>query len=213
MPKVVAEYREQAKRRIVDVAQQAFSEKGYHETTMEDVAKMLGVSKGALYLYFRSKEELFKAIIENWERTIREILLSSFEDGKLIDGLADVLDHVLTDRKENIGLSFEFISEASRDASIRKILKENYEKNLKTLTAFLEKKKAKGTSGDKWDARSRSAALIALLIGLMGSLILGDEKTEVRRTWMKSTRAILAECSKTFHGSPNVTKKSLTEQS
>jgi AcrR family transcriptional regulator len=199
MPKVVAEYKEQAKSRIVDAAQRVFSEKGYHETTMEDVGKTLGVSKGALYLYFRGKEELFKAIIEKWEQSVREMLLSSFEDEKLVGGLADVLDHVLTDRKENIGLSFEFISQASRDASIRKILRENYEKNVKTLTAFLEKNKMKSANRDKTDARLLSAALIALLIGLMGSLIIGGEKTEVRRVWMKSTKAILARWSRPSH--------------
>jgi AcrR family transcriptional regulator len=191
MPKVVAEYKEQAKSRIVDAAQQVFSQKGYHETTMEDVGKTLGVSKGALYLYFKSKEELFKAIVEKWEQTIREMLLSSFEDEKLTDGLGHLIDHVLTDRKGNLGLSFEFISQASRDPSIGKILKEYYDKNVRTLTAFLKIKRARSANDDKTDARSQASALIALLIGLMGSLILGDEKAEVRRTWMKSTKAIL----------------------
>jgi len=52
------------RRRILDVAQQVFSEKGYYRTNMEDVAKRLGVSRGALYLYFRNKEDLLKAIRE-----------------------------------------------------------------------------------------------------------------------------------------------------
>jgi AcrR family transcriptional regulator len=205
MPKVVQEYKEQAKSRIIDTARQIFSEKGYHETTMEDVGKALGVSKGALYLYFPSKEELFKAIVEKWDRTIREMLLSSFEDKKLTDGLGDLIDHLLTDREEYIGLTFEFISQASRDPSIRKILRENYDKNVKTITAFLEKKRAKNPKANRRNTHLQASALIALLIGTMGSLILGDEKTEVRQTWMKSTNAILAEQSKLSHTSRNAT--------
>lgn len=191
MPKVVAEYKEQAKGRIVDAAHQVFSQKGYHETTMEDVGKTLGVSKGALYLYFTSKEELFKAIVERWEHNLREMLLSSFKDEKLTDGFGVLIDRVLMDRKGDLGLSFEFISQASRDPSINRILKEHYDKNVKALAAFLEKKEAKGANKNRTDTRSKASALIALLIGLMGSLILGDEKTEVRQTWMKSAKAIL----------------------
>jgi len=61
MPKVVPEYKEEAKSRILDVANKVFAEKGYHEATMDDIAKRLGVSKGAIYLYFSSKEDLFEA--------------------------------------------------------------------------------------------------------------------------------------------------------
>ena len=41
-----------------------FVEKGFAATRLEDVARMAGVSKGTLYLYFDSKEALFKAVVE-----------------------------------------------------------------------------------------------------------------------------------------------------
>jgi AcrR family transcriptional regulator len=191
MPKVVAEYKEQAKARIVDVAEGVFSQKGYHETTMEDVGKTLGVSKGALYLYFPSKEALFKAIVERWGTTMREMLLGIAKDEKEPNGLGDIVDRVLTDSQESLGLTFEFISQGSRDPSIRKILQENYIKTARSLAEFLEKKKAGHPGRNKADARSQASALIAFLIGLMGSLILGVKKGELRRTWMKSTKAML----------------------
>jgi len=62
MPRVVPEYKEEAKNRIVSAANQVFAEKGYRQATMDDVAKKIGVSKGTLYLYFASKEELFEEI-------------------------------------------------------------------------------------------------------------------------------------------------------
>jgi len=48
---------------ITEAAFQAFAEKGYAATRVEEVAKRAGVSKGLLYLYFKTKEELFKAVI------------------------------------------------------------------------------------------------------------------------------------------------------
>lgn len=49
---------------IVNAAFEEFSEKGYAETRLQDVAKRAQVSKGLPYLYFKTKEELFKAVIK-----------------------------------------------------------------------------------------------------------------------------------------------------
>jgi AcrR family transcriptional regulator len=48
---------------ITEAAFDAFAEKGYAATRVDDVAKRAGVSKGLLYLYFKTKEELFKAVV------------------------------------------------------------------------------------------------------------------------------------------------------
>ncbi len=50
---------------ITEAAFAAFAEKGFTATKVEDVARRAGVSKGLLYLYFKTKEELFKAVIRN----------------------------------------------------------------------------------------------------------------------------------------------------
>jgi len=78
MPKVVPEYKEEAKSRILEAANKVFAEKGYHEATMDDIAKRLGVSKGAIYLYFSSKEDLFEALCKTAPQAFKEILYSSF---------------------------------------------------------------------------------------------------------------------------------------
>jgi len=56
--------RSDAKRRaILDVASEVFLAQGYAATSMSEIAARLGGSKGTLYNYFRSKEELFSAFI------------------------------------------------------------------------------------------------------------------------------------------------------
>lgn len=50
---------------ITEAAFGAFAEHGYAGTKVEDVAKRAGVSKGLLYLYFRTKEDLFKAVVRS----------------------------------------------------------------------------------------------------------------------------------------------------
>jgi AcrR family transcriptional regulator len=50
---------------ITEAAFAAFAEKGFTATKVEEVARRAGVSKGLLYLYFKTKEELFKAVIRS----------------------------------------------------------------------------------------------------------------------------------------------------
>jgi AcrR family transcriptional regulator len=50
---------------ITAAAFQAFAEKGYSATRVEEVANRAGVSKGLMYLYFKTKEELFKAVVKS----------------------------------------------------------------------------------------------------------------------------------------------------
>jgi AcrR family transcriptional regulator len=59
--------REQVKQRrpgeIVNAAYEEFMLKGYAATRLEDVARRIGVTKGTIYIYFQSKEEVFRAVI------------------------------------------------------------------------------------------------------------------------------------------------------
>lgn len=60
MPKIV--HRETRRSEIVEAATRVFAERGYHLTRMEDVSAALGISKGLLYQYFETKEDLFMQV-------------------------------------------------------------------------------------------------------------------------------------------------------
>jgi len=53
------------KQQIIQAAMQAFSEKGYRGTSIQDIADVLGIAKGSLYFYFKSKEDLLLSIIKH----------------------------------------------------------------------------------------------------------------------------------------------------
>ncbi len=61
MPRVSAAHEEEVRRRIVAAALRVFAEKGFHRATMQDVVRESGLSVGAIYTYFKSKDELFLA--------------------------------------------------------------------------------------------------------------------------------------------------------
>ncbi|MDX1403134.1 MAG: TetR/AcrR family transcriptional regulator [Woeseiaceae bacterium] len=58
--------KEERPEEITQAALEAFAEKGYAATRVDEVAKRAGVSKGLLYLYFKTKEDLFKAVIRSF---------------------------------------------------------------------------------------------------------------------------------------------------
>jgi AcrR family transcriptional regulator len=62
MPKVTEAHLEARRQQIVDAAWACFARKGYHQTTMQDICQESGLSPGAIYRYFASKEAILKAI-------------------------------------------------------------------------------------------------------------------------------------------------------
>jgi AcrR family transcriptional regulator len=57
---------------ILDAARKVFAEKGFSETTMEQIAERTGIAKGTLYLYFRSKRDLYMAALMQGIRSLND---------------------------------------------------------------------------------------------------------------------------------------------
>lgn len=57
---------------ILRAAKRVFAKKGFHATTIADVAKAARLSYGSVYWYFDSKENLFHAVMDNEEQALRE---------------------------------------------------------------------------------------------------------------------------------------------
>ena len=65
--------RQEREELILQAAKEVLLEKGYHETSMDEIAARVGIAKGTLYLHFSRKEDLVLALIEN---EIRSSLLA-----------------------------------------------------------------------------------------------------------------------------------------
>ncbi|MFN4319405.1 MAG: TetR/AcrR family transcriptional regulator [Aquificaceae bacterium] len=63
-----------AKERILQSAKELFAKKGYNHTTVEDIVKHAGLSKGAFYFYFKSKDQLMEELINQMAERTKEIM-------------------------------------------------------------------------------------------------------------------------------------------
>ena len=69
MPRVSEDHANARKRRVLDGAAAVIASKGYHNATMDDICRETGMSKGAVYGYFSSKEDILAALkVESVQR-------------------------------------------------------------------------------------------------------------------------------------------------
>lgn len=77
---------------ILAAAARIFREKGYHGTSVRDIAESVGMLKGSLYHYIRSKEELLARLFEGaLEETVRELEEIATRDGSATDRLGEMV--------------------------------------------------------------------------------------------------------------------------
>jgi AcrR family transcriptional regulator len=156
---------------IIKAASKCFSQNGFSETTMDQIAEEAGVSKGALYWHFKSKEELF---IRLKERNIAEVLrtlqklfasLKTF-DSKLEEASKLYLSSLTAARRKAARLNMEFMVEAPKISKLGKILSDQYNQLKVLLKSTIEEAIEKGELKKEIDSESLSMIMLATLDGL-----------------------------------------------
>ena len=96
----------ETKERLLLSAKRLFSEKGYYGTSVEEIVRSAGLSKGAFYFHFKSKEEVFKELIEKIHKDIMEGLERWKKKGgsKAVEGFILELVEKLHDEREIVNI-------------------------------------------------------------------------------------------------------------
>ncbi|MFF2778724.1 TetR/AcrR family transcriptional regulator [Streptomyces sp. NPDC058052] len=82
----------EAARRLLVAAVEAFAERGYHATTTRDIAGRAGMSPAALYIHYKTKEELLHRISRiGHDRALEILRAAELRDGAASDRLADAV--------------------------------------------------------------------------------------------------------------------------
>jgi AcrR family transcriptional regulator len=192
MPKVIPEYKEAAKDRIIKAAFKIFTKKGYHESTMDDIAKEIGVSKGALYQYFKNKKELLNEIVLSYHSMFRDVLRASFGKQDSSSIAEEGSEALLKKYRLHHEMFFEVIAIAGHDEEIKKSLKNEYEKDIKLIEDYLLQQKQNGKLALKIEANTLAQLYIALYVGMAMKVIMGDDSIEIHRVWSKAIATMMS---------------------
>jgi len=84
--------RRHSRRRILDAALELFANQGYHPTTVDQIARQAGVSKGLIYHHFSSKEELLQAIIQSTFQIFDQIISESATTSSAVERITKLIE-------------------------------------------------------------------------------------------------------------------------
>lgn len=190
-PRVTDQYKTEVKEKIVQAAITTFSKYGYDKTRMDDIAKSAKLGKGTLYLYFKSKEELFYAISENSIKELKEQLSKLFSKKEdLVHDAEKFYDQYRNLIHDSEKVSFEMIAESSRNPKLRKALYEQRMKVYGIVIDYLRRQIEKGFFRKDMDVNAIASGLVALYDGLTISKLLGISEYYNKKAWTQTIRAI-----------------------
>ena len=193
-PKVTSEYKTEVKERIIQSAIECFSKYGLDRTRMDDVAQKADLSKGTLYLYFKSKEDLFYVICENNLRVLKEQLSHIFATTKedLVSNAEQFYENFhKVEKKESEKVFYEIIAESARNPKLQKLLYTQRIKTFNVVREYLDRQMEKGFFKKDTDTEAIASGFVALYDGLIASEFLGVSVNHSKRSWRKTVRAII----------------------
>jgi AcrR family transcriptional regulator len=189
MPKVTQEYKELVRIRILESAHRVFSEKGYHEATMDEIAEGLGLSKPALYRYYTSKDELFREILELFIQATAKALRESFKSSRFDPETF----FSLTDKWGwTPNLFFSAAAEAPRNRKLRQIFSDGYKTAVEMVETFIEELGNQGILKEGGNSRLLAMGAIALQDGLLIGEVVGLSRQETRNAFIETIQAIFS---------------------
>ena len=161
MPKLSEVQQDQRRKRILDAAEQCFSSAGFHSTTIQDICKGAGVSAGALYVYFSSKEALIAGLCERDRAEVMDQMAALAHAPDFFEGLGLLVRSAIVDRPPHKAKLFlEIGAEATRNPAVARIFAECDGAIHSALEAILRRAQAEG--------RIAPAMPIERIVALMG---------------------------------------------
>lgn len=157
---------------IAAAALEVFAEKGFAGAKLDDIAARAGVSKGALYLYFETKEEIFRAVVAqavapNLDGVLAMLAAHPGPFPALVEGLAERMGLIMSTTPVG-GVAKMVIGEARNFPELARVWHDQLvSKAIGALTRAVEAAQARGEVR-AGDPRAHALSLIApILVGVI----------------------------------------------
>jgi len=134
--------KEQQKEKIFKAAVTCFNEKGYYETTIDDVAGRVRVSKGLIYYYFDSKKDLFLELFQyrvgRYFEQIKKYIRGEKQPDVRLKKFINKSSEILEENEDFFKFCLEFLSLGVREPEIRNVMTVFYKDSINTFQQLLE---------------------------------------------------------------------------
>lgn len=171
---------------IMNAAEKLFNEKGFDNTAVSDIVQSIGVAQGTFYYYFKSKDEVFSAIAEDFLNDYMENFTFVVDNEKLstIDKLETILDKGIELMENNEGIMFYLHTKENIE------LHERVERKFIEFVTPLAVKIVKQGIKEKLFCMEYPDEVVTFL--MMGSHFLGDMDIYLgdKETYLKRLQAV-----------------------
>ncbi len=170
-PKVSEEHLEDRRNQILDAAVSTFSAKGFHQSTIEDIRLEAGLSRGAVYHYFKTKEDIIDGIRNRSQQKADDI----FEEVAKIEGAGSSLMNLIDATLANMvspqsieanRLALFLWAESLVNQRIMDGQMPAFTPYLDVLAASVEEDQATGSLDPKLDPQAAARVIVGAMIGL-----------------------------------------------
>jgi TetR/AcrR family transcriptional regulator, transcriptional repressor of aconitase len=163
MPKVSPEYLAARRAQIIETARELFSRKGLSDTSMSDLVAASGMSTGAIYRYFASKDELVAAVAEGRDGTVEGDFPAAESPG---DILARLLSYVSAPAGvEHARLTAQIWGSAAVQPALAEIARTRHASLRDHLAARIRDTRHPGAAADDQSHTELAEVMLAALVG------------------------------------------------
>jgi AcrR family transcriptional regulator len=162
---VAAERKDQ----IVRATVECITKFGYHNFSMQDVARTAGVSKGIIHYYFLNKDELMMSVLDKVAGDIEKVLaseMSSIVDNKRkLEVFIEVCFDIVRSTKEYYQVNMDFWTQINQKDEVKKVIARHYQKFREAAANVIREGITSG-SFRQVDAKDYASYIIAVIDGL-----------------------------------------------
>lgn len=182
MPRISEERRAARREQILDATMRCVARQGFHKTSMAQIIAESGLSAGAVYVYFGSKQEIIAAIAERAIGTIQPMVESppQVEDPPSPSEIIEIITTGVVEHAQSLEVDVTRVAvviwgEALRDESIREIAVGVFGRIRALLAASIQAQKDRGKLDPSTDVENAAKTFFSLLPGfILQRLILDD---------------------------------------
>lgn len=164
-PDVAAERKDQ----IVRATVECISKYGYHNFSMQDVARIAGVSKGIIHYYFLNKDELMMSVLDKVAGDIENVLaadMGSINDPlRKLEVFIDVSFDIVRSTKEYYQVNMDFWTQINQKDEVRQVIGKHYAKFRETAAKVIREGVEKGVM-KKVVPSDHASFIVAIIDGL-----------------------------------------------
>lgn len=172
MPRISPQYEQAQEKRIIAGAAQVFADCGYRQTTIDQISQALQLSKGAIYIYFKSKEDLFVSVLQSIYEQRFNLLSTAFQPEdpirvkfeKISDRLCGLVSR---EDRVFVRLWIEGFLESEHIPRLEAIKTDSRRHFQQLLTGLLQEGQRAGEVDPNLDVSNAVDAIIAVTDGLM----------------------------------------------